>query len=104
MNETAFVEPQIMKALSHPIRSEIIRLLATEATLSPKRTISLLPASEMLSLSQVTYHVWLLIKDGLVEPDRRQSGPAGNGAYRATAKGREVMVLIGVLPDKEPGG
>jgi hypothetical protein len=100
MNEAAFVEPPIMKALGHPIRSGIIRLLATEATLSPRRTISLLPVSEVLSLSQVNYHIWLLGKDGLIEPATRQSGPAGTVAYRATAKGREVMVLIGVLPSR----
>lgn len=92
-----------MQALSHPIRSEILRLLASDETVSPKRTLSLLPSGEMISLSQVNYHVWFLGRDGLVEPAGRQSGPDEGVAYRATAKGREVMALIGVRPIEEPG-
>jgi hypothetical protein len=99
----AFVEPRIMQAVSHPIRSEFLRLLAKEVTLSPKGAIALLPSMERLSLSQVNYHMWVLGRDSLVEPAGWESGPDEGISYRATAKGREVMTLIGVLPDKEQG-
>jgi hypothetical protein len=57
---------------------------------------------DQISLSQVNYHVWVLVGDGLVEA----AGQArlGEGvSYRATAKGREVIALIGVIPCKEQG-
>ena len=91
-----------MQALSHPIRSEILRLLASEETLTPQRTISLLSSGEMLSLSQVNYHVWFLDRDGLVEPAGLQPDVDKGIVYRATAKGRQVMTLIGVRPSEGP--
>lgn len=103
MERPTFVEPRIMQAVSHPIRSDFLRLLAKESTLSPKRAIALLPSTEGISLSQVNYHVWVLGRDGLVEPAGGQPGPGRGIPYRATAKGREVMTLIGVPSDKEPG-
>jgi DNA-binding transcriptional ArsR family regulator len=102
MRKTPFVEARIMQALSHPIRSEILRLLASEETLSPQHTISLLSSSEMISLGQVNYHVWFLDRDGLVEPAGVQPGLDKGIVYRATAKGRQVMTLIGVRPSEGP--
>jgi DNA-binding transcriptional ArsR family regulator len=87
MKETAFVDVRIMQALSHPIRGEILRMLASEVSLSPMRALSLLPSSKMISLSQMNYHVWSLGRDGLVERAGSPSCPDRGITYRATAKG-----------------
>lgn len=92
-----------MQALSHPIRSGFLRLLAREPTISPKRAIALLPSMEALSLSQMNYHVWVLDRDGLVESVSGRTSVDQGIPYRATAKGRDVIAMIGVPSDKEQG-
>jgi DNA-binding transcriptional ArsR family regulator len=89
-----FVEPRIMQALSHPLRSEFLRLLAAEGTLSPKRAYGLLPSMETLSLSQMNYHIWSLVKSGLVKAGKADDRRAGT-PFRATPLGLQVMTMIG---------
>jgi DNA-binding transcriptional ArsR family regulator len=91
-----YVEPRIMQALSHPLRSEFLRLLATEVTLSPKRAYGLIPSLEALSLSQMNYHVRSLEKTGLVKAGKADDRRAGT-PFRATSLGLEVMTMIGAL-------
>lgn len=89
-----FVEPRIMQALSHPLRSEFLRLLAAKVTLSPKRAYGLLPSMEALSLSQMNYHVRSLERSGLVKAGKADNRRAGT-PYWATPLGLEVMTMIG---------
>lgn len=86
-----------MQAVSHPLRSDFLRLLATEVTLSPKRAYGLLPTPEGISLSQINYHVWSLERGGLIELTKMDDRKAGV-AYVATPLGVEVMAMIGAPP------
>lgn len=90
------VEPRITQALSHPARVGFLRVLGAGNTLSARQAFGLGITSKPLSLSQLNYHVRVLDRSGLVEGVG--ASPEGR-SFRATAKGREALLLIG-----EPSG
>lgn len=81
------------RALGHPVRTDLLRLLSSRHTLSAKQAMGF-SILATLSLSQVNYHLRLLDQDGFVEPAAGLSQPDGL-PFRFTDKGRQALTMIG---------
>lgn len=88
-------DPRLVKALAHPIRVRVLGLLEGR-TLTPKQI-----ALELgLPLENVSYHVRMLAKFGLIElRHRRMSRGAVEHHYRTKARPRITAKAWDGLPD-----
>jgi len=81
------------KALSHPLRGELLAALADQGKASPSQLAS--AVGRGLSLSAVSYHVQQLRGLGLLRPaGTRQRRGAVEHFYELTAKGERVLGFL----------
>jgi len=106
------IDGRLAQAVSHPVRIAFLRVLARRERLSPREALQELPGalkdlpeaqrrrveSTSIALSQVSYHVSVLERFGVVEsagrPDRQTGMP-----FRATDAGELLMLAIGTPPE-----
>jgi Helix-turn-helix domain len=89
------LDPHLVRVAANPVRVGLLRLLATQETLSPREAIQRLETGHRLGLSQILYHVGVLQRYELVEPAGLPDRERGS-LYRATARGQSVMAAIGL--------
>lgn len=94
-------EPRLIRALDHPVRARILKLLVDRKTISPPEAL-LLMKLDNLALSNVTYHARVLDQLELVEATGDPS-PTGGAIFRVTSKGENALALLGLSPRKDDG-
>lgn len=92
---------QADKALGHPVRKALLRLVVERGPLSTAQVLDRLDAPEEINLGNVAYHAAVLTTAGLAE---RSCGCASDeeATYRATEAGRRAMATA--RPDPRSGG
>lgn len=110
--ETPGVNGRLAQVVSHPVRIAFLGMLGRCESLSPRQAMQELPErlaelpeaqhglaeGKEIGLSQVSYHVSVLERFGVVEaagwPDR-ETGMT----FRATDAGELLMLAIGIAPE-----
>lgn len=99
--KTPEFEYRLAKMLEHPVRIELLRLLAESDTLSPAEALERLPGND-LRLSKVTYHARVLDHFGLVE-GAGQPDPDRGVPFRVTTHGEFALAALGYTPREGRG-
>jgi hypothetical protein len=94
-------EPRLVRALDHPVRARLLKLLADRKTISPAEALPLLDLEDV-ALSNVTYHARVLDQFELVEATE-DPGPTGGATFRVTHKGENALAALGLPPREENG-
>jgi Helix-turn-helix domain len=89
------LDPQLVRALEHPIRVQFLRLLADRPTLSPAEAQQLI--GEKAAPGSLAYHARVLADLGLIEP-AGDPDPARGLSFRVTPTGEEALATLGIPP------
>ena len=85
----------VLKAAAHPVRLDVLRLLAARRVLSPAQ---LSAEIEGVTLPVVSYHVHVLAQAGLVHPAGTKRGRGAVAHfYRIADEGKAVIAAADVL-------
>ena len=88
----------VAKALSHPLRGELLAALAEQGKASPSQLAG--AVGRGLSLSAISYHVQQLRSLGLLRPaGTRQRRGAVEHFYELTSKGERVLGFLDIVGD-----
>jgi hypothetical protein len=95
-------DQRLVRALEHPVRVGLLKLLAERGALRAGEALSLLDRPGLV-LASVAYHVRVLSLLGLVEPI--EAPPPGAGpAFAATSAGEDAAAALGLPRRDENGG
>jgi hypothetical protein len=87
-------DQRLVRALDHPVRVALLKLLAKRETITPQEALPLL-SKRSLALSNVAYHAGVLEHLDLIEPTGEPNA-GGGPVFRATDKGEDALAAFGL--------